>query len=101
LTTSKHRIHLTVDDLEAEISRLRAAGLPFRSDLLTGPGGRQIRLTDPAGNLIELFQPADQFNAPNAGCAIPNKSQSGPTQTAAIQDQRFAGLGQPHKRRAR
>ncbi|GAA2439756.1 VOC family protein [Actinomadura vinacea] len=56
----RNRIHLTVDDLDAEIARLQAAGLPFRSDLVTGPGGRQILLADPAGNLIELFQPAKQ-----------------------------------------
>lgn len=53
-----NRIHLTVDDLDAEISRLRGAGLTFRSDLVTGPGGRQILIADPAGNLVELFQPA-------------------------------------------
>jgi catechol 2,3-dioxygenase-like lactoylglutathione lyase family enzyme len=53
-----NRIHLLVDDLDAEVSRLCAAGLTFRSDLVTGPGGRQILLADPAGNLVELFQPA-------------------------------------------
>ena len=42
--------------LEGE--RLRAAGLSFRNDIVTGPGGRQILLDDPAGNPIELFQPA-------------------------------------------
>jgi catechol 2,3-dioxygenase-like lactoylglutathione lyase family enzyme len=52
------RIHLVVDDLDAEIERLRGAGLAFRSDLVSGPGGRQILLADPAGNLVELFQPA-------------------------------------------
>ncbi|MFE9202505.1 VOC family protein [Micromonospora sp. NPDC007230] len=60
----RNRIHLIVDDLDTEINRLRAAGLPFRSDLVTGPGGRQILLTDPAGNLIELFQPAHRPDAP-------------------------------------
>ncbi|NDU77162.1 VOC family protein [Actinomadura sp. DSM 109109] len=53
-----NRIHLTVDDLDAEIARLRGEGLAFRSDLVTGPGGRQILIADPAGNLVELFQPA-------------------------------------------
>lgn len=52
-----NRIHLVVGDLDAEIERLRSAGVPFRSDLVSGPGGRQILLADPAGNLIELFQP--------------------------------------------
>jgi catechol 2,3-dioxygenase-like lactoylglutathione lyase family enzyme len=54
----RNRIHLLVDDLDAEIDRLRSAGLSFRSDLVAGPGGRQILLADPAGNLVELFQPA-------------------------------------------
>jgi catechol 2,3-dioxygenase-like lactoylglutathione lyase family enzyme len=54
----RNRIHLIVDDLDAEIDRLRGAGLSFRSDVVAGPGGRQILLADPAGNLIELFQPA-------------------------------------------
>ncbi|GGX30523.1 VOC family protein [Streptomyces chartreusis] len=53
-----NRIHLTYDDLDAEIDRLGGAGLTFRSEVVAGPGGRQILLADPAGNLIELFQPA-------------------------------------------
>ncbi|MEV1243174.1 VOC family protein [Nonomuraea sp. NPDC050022] len=57
-TAGRNRIHLIVDDLDAEIDRLRAAGLTFRSEPVSGPGGRQILLADPAGNLIELFQPA-------------------------------------------
>jgi catechol 2,3-dioxygenase-like lactoylglutathione lyase family enzyme len=59
-SVGRNRIHLVVDDLDAEIARLREAGLPFRSDLVSGPGGRQILLADPAGNLIELFQPAQR-----------------------------------------
>jgi catechol 2,3-dioxygenase-like lactoylglutathione lyase family enzyme len=53
-----NRIHLIVDDLAAEVERLRGAGLSFRSDIVTGPGGSQIVLDDPAGNPVELFQPA-------------------------------------------
>jgi catechol 2,3-dioxygenase-like lactoylglutathione lyase family enzyme len=53
-----NRIHLIVDDIDAEVERLRSAGLPFRNDVVTGPGGRQILLDDPSGNPIELFQPA-------------------------------------------
>jgi catechol 2,3-dioxygenase-like lactoylglutathione lyase family enzyme len=52
-----NRIHLIVDDLEAEVARLRAAGLPFRNEIVKGPGGWQILVDDPAGNPIELFQP--------------------------------------------
>jgi catechol 2,3-dioxygenase-like lactoylglutathione lyase family enzyme len=52
-----NRIHLIVDDIEAEVARLRAAGVPFRSDVVRGPGGAQILLDDPSGNPIELFQP--------------------------------------------
>jgi catechol 2,3-dioxygenase-like lactoylglutathione lyase family enzyme len=57
-TAGRNRIHLVVADLAEEIARLDAAGLAFRSDLVSGPGGRQILLADPAGNLVELFQPA-------------------------------------------
>jgi catechol 2,3-dioxygenase-like lactoylglutathione lyase family enzyme len=57
-TPGGNRIHLEVDDLDAEIARLRAADLPFRSDLVAGPGGRQVLIADPDGNLVELFQPA-------------------------------------------
>ena len=53
-----NRIHLLVDDLEAEVARLREAGAPFRNDILEGPGGKQVLLQDPSGNVIELFQPA-------------------------------------------
>src|SRR5215211_3809288 len=53
-----NRIHLIVEDLAGEVARLRAAGLSFRNDIVSGPGGRQIVLDDPAGNPIELFQPA-------------------------------------------
>lgn len=53
-----NRIHLIVADIDAEVARLRAAGIRFRSDVVTGPGGRQIVFDDPAGNPVELFQPA-------------------------------------------
>jgi catechol 2,3-dioxygenase-like lactoylglutathione lyase family enzyme len=57
-TAGRNRIHLVVEDLDDEIDRLRDAGLSFRGDPVTDPGGRQILLSDPAGNLVELFQPA-------------------------------------------
>ncbi len=53
-----NRIHLIVDDIEAEVARLRAAGVPFRNDIVKGPGGSQVLIEDPSGNPIELFQPA-------------------------------------------
>jgi len=53
----RNRIHLVVDSLDTEIDRLRGNGVPFRSDEVAGPGGRQILIADPAGNLVELFQP--------------------------------------------
>jgi len=53
-----NRIHLIVDDIGAEVDRLRAAGVAFRNDIVTGPGGQQILLEDPSGNVVELFQPA-------------------------------------------
>ena len=53
-----NRIHLIVDDIEAEVTRLRNAGARFRNDILSGPGGKQVLLQDPSGNVVELFQPA-------------------------------------------
>jgi catechol 2,3-dioxygenase-like lactoylglutathione lyase family enzyme len=53
-----NRIHLLVDDIDAEVARLRSAGATFRNEVVRGPGGAQILLLDPSGNLIELFQPA-------------------------------------------
>ncbi|MDP9243097.1 MAG: VOC family protein [Actinomycetota bacterium] len=52
-----NRIHLIVEDLAAEVDRLRAAGVPFRNEIVRGPGGSQVLLEDPSGNLVELFQP--------------------------------------------
>jgi catechol 2,3-dioxygenase-like lactoylglutathione lyase family enzyme len=53
-----NRIQLQVSDLASEVERLRAAGLKFRNDIVTGPGGSQILLDDPSGNPVELFEPA-------------------------------------------
>jgi catechol 2,3-dioxygenase-like lactoylglutathione lyase family enzyme len=53
-----NRIHFIVDDIAAETERLRAAGVKFRNDVVSGPGGQQILAEDPAGNPIEIFQPA-------------------------------------------
>ena len=52
-----NRIHFIVEDIEAEVERPRTAGLSFRNNIVTGPGGRQILLQDPSGNVVELFQP--------------------------------------------
>jgi catechol 2,3-dioxygenase-like lactoylglutathione lyase family enzyme len=59
-----NRIHFVVDDIAAEVERLRSAGLSFRNDIISGPGGQQILLDDPSGNPIELFQPAEQAPEP-------------------------------------
>jgi catechol 2,3-dioxygenase-like lactoylglutathione lyase family enzyme len=53
-----NRIHFIVEDIAAEVERLRPAGLTFRNEIISGPGGQQILLEDPSGNPIELFQPA-------------------------------------------
>ncbi len=53
-----NRIHLVVDDINAEVARLRGEGVTFRNDIVTGPGGSQVLIVDPSGNLVELFQPA-------------------------------------------
>jgi len=53
-----NRFQVIVDDIEAEVARLRAAGVAFRNDVIKGPGGTQVLIEDPAGNPIEIFQPA-------------------------------------------
>lgn len=52
-----NRFVLEVDDLDALVADLRTAGLPFRNEIVSGPGGRQILVDDPDGNPIELFEP--------------------------------------------
>ena len=51
-----NRIVLYVDDLEADVDRLRSAGVTFRNDVKVGPGGKQVQITDPDGNPIELHE---------------------------------------------
>ncbi|MEY2566617.1 MAG: hypothetical protein QOE35_1146 [Actinomycetota bacterium] len=55
-----NRIHFVIADLAGEMARLEAAGVTFRNDVVTGPGGSQVLVEDPSGNLIELFQPASR-----------------------------------------
>jgi catechol 2,3-dioxygenase-like lactoylglutathione lyase family enzyme len=52
-----NRFAVQVDELEPVISRLREAGVSFRSDVVNGVGGRQALIEDPSGNPIEIFQP--------------------------------------------
>jgi glyoxylase I family protein len=53
-----NRVVLRVADLPAGIEQLKKAGLHFRNEMETGPGGKQIQIEDPDGNPIELFEPA-------------------------------------------
>jgi catechol 2,3-dioxygenase-like lactoylglutathione lyase family enzyme len=55
-----NRIMIQVDDLEATVESLRAAGVRFRNEIVTGVGTKQILVEDPSGNAIELFQPTRQ-----------------------------------------
>ena len=54
-----NRIELVVEDLASEVEKLKAKGLHFRNEIISGPGGQQILLVDPSGNFIELFQPRE------------------------------------------
>lgn len=58
-----NRIHLIVPDISNEVARLRAEGVIFRNEIVTGPGGKQILIEDPAGNVVELFEPASNSPA--------------------------------------
>ncbi len=53
-----NRFQIIVEDIAAEVERLRGRGVAFRNDILSGPGGSQILAEDPSGNVVELFQPA-------------------------------------------
>ena len=53
-----NRFQFIVDDIEAEVDRLRTRGVTFRNEIVRGPGGAQILADDPSGNVVELFQPA-------------------------------------------
>jgi predicted enzyme related to lactoylglutathione lyase len=53
-----NRFVVEVDSLEDTVARLADAGVGFRNEIVTGPGGRQILAEDPSGNPIELFEPA-------------------------------------------
>jgi catechol 2,3-dioxygenase-like lactoylglutathione lyase family enzyme len=58
-----NRIHLEVTDIVADVNRLRAAGVVFRTpDIVSGPGGSQAIVDDPSGNPVELFQPAGRHD---------------------------------------
>jgi catechol 2,3-dioxygenase-like lactoylglutathione lyase family enzyme len=53
-----NRLVIEVVDIQATVQQLTQAGVPFRNQIVSGPGGKQILLEDPSGNPIELFQPA-------------------------------------------
>jgi predicted enzyme related to lactoylglutathione lyase len=52
-----NRLVLETDDIESHIARLTKAGATLRSDIVAGPGGKQVLILDPSGNPIELFEP--------------------------------------------
>src|SRR5258708_7457583 len=52
-----NRFAVEVTDLAATVAKLRAAGVHFRNDIVTGVGGKQILVDDPSGNPVELFEP--------------------------------------------
>jgi catechol 2,3-dioxygenase-like lactoylglutathione lyase family enzyme len=58
-----NRFAVEVDDLQAVVDELRAAGVHFRNDIVNGVGGRQILLDDPSGNPVELFEPVSRENS--------------------------------------
>ena len=53
-----NRFVIEVDDIESFVASLKSAGVSFRNDIVTGPGGKQILAEDPSGNPIEIFEPA-------------------------------------------
>jgi len=55
-----NRFVVEVEDLAALVETLRSRGVPFRNDIVEGPGGKQILCEDPSGNVVELFEPAGE-----------------------------------------
>jgi catechol 2,3-dioxygenase-like lactoylglutathione lyase family enzyme len=53
-----NRIVVETDDLEGLVASLKAAAAPFRNEIISGPGGRQVLCEDPSGNVVELFEPS-------------------------------------------
>jgi predicted enzyme related to lactoylglutathione lyase len=64
-----NRIELVFENLSEEVEKLKAQGLHFRNDIVTGPGGSQILLIDPSGNFIELFEPKEVTDSHQKGRA--------------------------------
>ena len=54
-----NRLVLQTDDLASQVEKLKHSGARFRSDVVSGPGGRQVLVDDPAGNPVELFEPSE------------------------------------------
>ena len=52
-----NRFVVETEDLAGLVAALRAKGVPFRNEIVEGPGGKQILCEDPSGNVVELFQP--------------------------------------------
>jgi predicted enzyme related to lactoylglutathione lyase len=53
-----NRFVIEVEDLAGTVANLKEKGVPFRNDIVEGPGGKQILCEDPSGNVVELFEPA-------------------------------------------
>jgi catechol 2,3-dioxygenase-like lactoylglutathione lyase family enzyme len=53
-----NRFVIEVNDIETLVTTMKKAGISFRNEIITGPGGKQILAEDPSGNPIEIFQPA-------------------------------------------
>ena len=53
-----NRFVIEVEDLAGTVAKLKEKGVPFRNDIVEGPGGKQILCEDPSGNVVELFEPA-------------------------------------------
>ena len=54
-----NRLVIEVEELDALVQNLKEAGMHFRNEIISGPGGKQILAEDPSGNPLELFEPRD------------------------------------------
>lgn len=47
-----------VGELARRVEEMKSAGVRFRNEIVSGPGGRQVLALDPSGSIVELFEPS-------------------------------------------
>jgi len=89
-----NRLLVEVKDVRSRVAELKQAGVRFRGEIVSGPGGTKILVEDPDGNPIELFEPTRAAQSGSRGCLTPsphnttNQCKSKSTQTTTLKEAR-------------